>query len=117
MLEIEKMERRRGRGFMNRMKDAWDVIYDTPITAQCLRDNAARFRKDKSILNLIEVREIENIKPQLGNVVLNRNENIQEQIQHQTESVEGNETLEANIEKQNCEEIEKIGIKFIENLN
>ena len=78
---------------MNRMKDAWDVIYDAPMSAKCLRDNAARFRKDKSILNLIEVREIENIEPQLGKVILDRNENIQEQIQDQRESVEGSETL------------------------
>ena len=85
LLEIEKRERIRGRGFMNRMKDAWDVIYVTPMSTQCLRDNAARFRKDKSILNLTEVREIEKIEPQLGNVILNRNKNIQEQIQDQIE--------------------------------
>ena len=39
------------------MKDAWDLSNDIPMRAQCLRDNAARFRKDKSILNPIEVRE------------------------------------------------------------
>ena len=59
------------------------------MSAQCLRDNATRFRKDRSILNLIEVRETENVGPQFGNVILNRNENIQDQIQDQTESVEG----------------------------
>ena len=77
------------------------MIYDTPMSVQCLRDNAGRFRKDNTILNLIEVREIENIELQLRNVILNRNENIQEQIQDQTESVVGNETLEANIRKEN----------------
>ena len=115
--DIEKRERRRRRGFLNRMKDAWDVIYDIPMSTQCLRDNATIFRKHKSILNLIEVREIENIEPQLRNVILNRNENIQDQIQDQTESVEGNEALEANIENENCEEMEEMRIKFIENLN
>ena len=78
------------------------------MSGQCLRDNAARLRKDKAILNLIEIREIENIEPQLGNVILNRNENIQEQIQDQIESVKRNETLEANIEKKNCEEMEEM---------
>ena len=78
------------------------------MSRQCLRDNAARLRKDKAILNLIEVQEIENIEPQLGNVILNRNENIQEQIQDQIESVKRNETLEANIEKKNCEEMEEM---------
>ena len=58
-----------------------------------------------------------NIELQLENVILQRNENIQEQIQDQTESVEGNETLKANIEKENCEEMEEMQIKFIENLN
>ena len=28
LLEIDKRERRRRRGFMNRMKDTWDVIYE-----------------------------------------------------------------------------------------
>ena len=102
---------------MNRMKDTCNVIYDTPMSAQCLRGNAARIRKDKSIMNLIEVREIENIEPQLRNVILNSNENIQEQIHDQTESVEANETLEANIENKNSEEMEEMQINFLETLN
>ena len=63
------------------------------------------------------MREIENIEPQLGNVILNRNENTEEQIQDQTESADVNETLEANIENENCEEMEEMRIKFIETLN
>ena len=43
---------------MHGMKDALDVIYDAPMRAQCLRDNAARLRKEKSSLNLTEIREI-----------------------------------------------------------
>ena len=50
-------------------------------------------------------------------MILNGNEKTQEQIQDQTESVEGNETLKANIDKEDCEEIEEKRIKFIENLN
>ena len=60
-----------------KQNERWDVIYDTPMSAQCnLRDNAARFRKGKLILNPIEVREIENIEAQLRIVILIRNENI-----------------------------------------
>ena len=42
---------------MKRMKEAWDDIYENPtMSAQTLRDNAARFHKDNSLLNLIELR-------------------------------------------------------------
>ena len=35
---------------MRRMKEAWDTIYDDmPISAQTLRDNAARFQKKQSL--------------------------------------------------------------------
>ena len=35
---------------MRRMKEAWDTMYDDmPISAQTLRDNAARFQKDKAL--------------------------------------------------------------------
>ena len=58
LLRIEDQERSKGRGFMKRMKEAWDLIYDDkPVSAQCLRDNAARIRKDKALMNLIEVRD------------------------------------------------------------
>ena len=55
LLRIEDQERSKGRGFMKRMKEAWDLIYDDkPVSAQCLRDNAARIWKDKALMNLIE---------------------------------------------------------------
>ena len=39
LLRIEKVDREKGRGFMKRMKKAWDMIYeDRPLTAQCLRN-------------------------------------------------------------------------------
>ena len=42
---------------MKRMKEAWDDIYEnSTMSAQTLRDKAARFRKDNSLLNLIELR-------------------------------------------------------------
>ena len=58
LLRIEDPEKSKGRGFMKRMKEAWNLIYDDkPVSAQCLRDNAARIRKDKELMNLIEVRD------------------------------------------------------------
>ena len=65
LLKIEERERNRGRGFMKRMKEAWDDIYEnSTISAQTLRDNAARFRKDNSLLNLITARDGNNVEPE-----------------------------------------------------
>ena len=37
---------------MKRMKEAWDEMYgNNQMSAQTLRYNAVRFRKDKSLLN------------------------------------------------------------------
>ena len=58
LIKIDRDERKNGRGFMKRMKEAWDKEYDNSLlTAQCLRDNATRFKKDKALMNLIEVRK------------------------------------------------------------
>ena len=66
LLKIEERGRNRGRGFMKRMKEAWDDMYgESSMTAQTLRDNAARFRKDRSLLNLIEVRNRNDVEPDL----------------------------------------------------
>ena len=46
LLKIEERERNRGRGFMNIMKEAWNDIYEnSTMSAQTLRDDAAKFRK------------------------------------------------------------------------
>ena len=68
------------------MKEAWDATYENSMmSAQTLRDNAARFRKDKPLLNLIEVREgdevgqdeiwIRAIEQERSEVNVERNEN------------------------------------------
>ena len=47
---------------MKRMNRAWDLICDDkPVSAQCLRDNAARIRIDKALKNLNEVRDRRNL--------------------------------------------------------
>ena len=56
LLKIDREQRSKGRGFMKRMKERWYEKYpDLPVTAQCLRDNAAGISKDKALLNLLEV--------------------------------------------------------------
>ena len=46
------------------MKEAWDMMYDDiPMSAQKLRDNAARFQKDKALLDLLEVRVGADVEP------------------------------------------------------
>ena len=72
LLKIEERERNRGRGFMKRMKEAWDDIYEnSTISAQTLRDNAARFLKDNSLLNLITVRDGNDVEPEAINIKTN----------------------------------------------
>ena len=57
LLKIEEWERNRSRGFMKRMKEAWyDVYENSTLSPQTLTDNAARFFKDISLLNVITVR-------------------------------------------------------------
>ena len=44
--------------------EEWDYIYEnSTVSAQTLRDNAARFRKDNSLLNLITVRDGNDVEP------------------------------------------------------
>ena len=67
LLKLDREERSKGRGFMKRMKERWDEKYPgLPVTAQCLRDNAARISKDKVLLNLLEVQDqSETVKMQM----------------------------------------------------
>ena len=56
LLKIDREERSKLRGFMKQMKERWDEKYPgLLVTAQCLRENAARIGKDKALLNLLEV--------------------------------------------------------------
>ena len=51
------------------MKEAWDDIYkNSTCSAQTLRNNAARFRKDNSLLNLIKVRDGNDAEPEMSHV-------------------------------------------------
>ena len=58
LVKIDREERKKGKGFMQRIKEVWDDrCKDKPLTAQCQRDNAARFEKDETLMNLIKVRQ------------------------------------------------------------
>ena len=61
---LDEKERAKGRGFMKRAKDRWDVKYPEHESAswQKLRDNAAHFKKDPEIKNLILVWQREKVQ-------------------------------------------------------
>ena len=58
-MELEEEERSKGLGFMKRLKDRWDAEFpeNTFLTAQNLRDNAARMRKEDDVMKLKAVRK------------------------------------------------------------
>ena len=104
LLKIEERERNRDRGFMKRIKEAWDDTYEnSTISAQTLRNNAVRFRKDNSLLNLITVRHGHDLEPEA--IVIRTIEPVRSQ-----ENVEENENEEEIIEKINEEEEEETRI-------
>ena len=56
LIKIEKQERINGRFFMERIKQRWDEKYpENGLSKQNLRDNAARFKKDIKLMNLVLV--------------------------------------------------------------
>ena len=57
LVQLEEQAKKGEIGFMERLKRAWDECYPefNHLTMQCLRDNAGRFKKDKTITNLILV--------------------------------------------------------------
>ena len=61
---LDEDERAKGRRFMKRVKDRWDMKYPEHESAswQKLRDNVTRFKKDPEIKNLILVRRKEEVQ-------------------------------------------------------
>ena len=65
LIQINEEERKEGRGFMKRVKERWDAESECGRTSmQKLRDNAARFKKEPEIKNLILVRKRQEIDRQ-----------------------------------------------------
>ena len=66
---------------MTRVKEAWDAIYKkNPMSAQKLKNNAARFCKDKSLLNLIEAREDEDVEPNVIQEIISEQDIIEDNV-------------------------------------
>ena len=87
LLEIEQEERNKGRKFMERVKKRWTEIYPTSgLTSQNLRDNAARFKKDKKLANLMLVRKRQNLNCSLEieNLEENDHRNRENEVQQNT---------------------------------
>ena len=59
LCEIDIEERKKGKGFMRRMKSRWDAEFPdfSSASEQKLRDNAARLKRQKEIMNLVLVRK------------------------------------------------------------
>ena len=73
------------------------------MSAQTLRDDATRFRKDNSLLNLITVRDRNNVEPELINIrttePVRSQENIDENENNEEEILENiNEVEEKDVE-------------------
>ena len=102
LIMIDEEERVKGRGFMKRVKERWEVEYPEYSEAswQKLRDNAARFKKEKEIRKLMLVRQREEIQV-----------NVEEQAAESDEELptiaENNENVAENVEEVFLNEIDK----------
>ena len=58
LVKIDDEERSKGKGFMKRVKETWDLELpeQASVSIQNLRNNASRFQKQPQIRNLILVR-------------------------------------------------------------
>ena len=61
---LDEDKHAKGRGFMKRVKDRWDMKYpdNESTSSQKLRNSAARFKKDLEIKNLILVQRREKVQ-------------------------------------------------------
>ena len=101
--KTEERERTQSCGFMKRMEEARGDIYEnSTMSAQTLRHNTARFHKDSSLLNLVKVRD--------GNDV--EAEEIQIRV---VEPVSSQENIE-EIESRDCRANKILG-KYLGNTN
>ena len=65
LIQIDDEERKKGGGFMKRVKERWDAESKCGTTSmQKLRDNAARFKKEPGIKNLMLARKRQEIDRQ-----------------------------------------------------
>ena len=96
MLDEDKCAK--SRGFMKRVKDRWDIKYPEHESAswQKLRDNAARFKKDLEIKNLILVRRREEV--QVAEVTIENNPEEEGNIVDPVENNDEEEQVAVDVE-------------------
>ena len=109
LIIMDEEERANGRGFMKRVKARWDKKYPEFKDAswQKLRDNAARFKKESEIMNLILVR---NREEQVSEMEEPPEQLCDDDQQPENEQPDTNDqtSLDAHIEEQEREEIHHI---------
>ena len=107
LVQIDEEERKRGRGFMKRVKERWVDGYPEHARAgiQKLCDNAARCRKEQTITNLILVRQRNEVENEnRGNqrddqqeIISNEISQDESKIEHET-AVEGPKLIDEELE-------------------
>ncbi len=90
---VRLVMRAKGRGFIKRVKEKWDVKYPEYQSAswQKLRDNAARFKKEQEIKNFILVRRREEV--QIAEVAAENNLEALDEIDPPLNNGEGEEEV------------------------
>ena len=130
LLQIDEEERAKGRGFMKRVKEKWDMKYPEHQSASCqkLRDNATRFKKDPELKNLVLVRQRETIQvpevvvephPEENNNGIEPDVNNGDEEHQEIADVEGNEDVLVEFEEltEADKELEQYFITELENLD
>ena len=97
------------------MKKAWDSIYEnSTMSAKALRDNAVCFRKDYSLLNLMKIGDVNDVKPEAIHIraiePVKTEENVEENVNNEEEIME-------NINEKEGEDTRIMILKFEEILH
>ena len=89
LITFDNEERAKGKGFMKRVKERWDQYFPEYRHAswQKLRDNAARFKKEPEVMNLILVRRRNEIQQE----EISREENLPVENQVTRNDIPNNE--------------------------
>ena len=111
LIELETEARVLGKGHMMKLKEMWDESYPEyrSITAQRLRDNEGRFKKDTVLQNLILVRRQEMLAEREGQVQQQQARNpVVTQGIEKVEEHDLSGTADKEIEQEiNCDESEE----------
>ena len=109
LIMIDEEERVKGRGFMKRVKERWEFEYPEYSEAswQKLRDNAARFKKEKEIKKLMLVRQLEEIQVNVEEQAAENDEELPTIENAADECAENNVNVAESVEEVFLNEIDK----------